>query len=120
MGAFESGQAGPDFPPRPHGLSVLPLRATAPAPLSGGKSSVTVQLVAPPSVGKSWRAEPNSPWLSCTPAQGATSGEPTPVRIEIAADGREKPRYRGAVTFRTDRGCVRTVMIDAGTPPAGK
>ena len=120
MGALEAGQAGPDFPPRPHGLSVLPLRATAPAPRSGGKSSVTVQLVAPPSVGKSWRAEPNSPWLSCTPAQGATTGEPTPIRVEIAADGREHTRYRGAVTFRTDRGCVRTVLIDAGIPPARK
>jgi hypothetical protein len=47
-------------------------------------------------------------------------GEPTPVRIEIAADGREKPRYRGAVTFRTDRGCIRTVLIDVGIPPARK
>lgn len=120
MGAFEADQAGPDFPPRPHGLSVLPLRATAPAPQRAGKSSVIVQLVAPPCVGKSWRAEPNSPWLSCTPAQGATTGEPMPVRIEITADGREQPRYRGAVTFRTDRGCGRTVMIDAGTPPTHK
>jgi len=120
MGAFETGQAGPDFPPRPHGLSVLPLRATAPAPLSGGKSSVTVQLIVPPSVGNSWRAEPNSPWLSCTPAHGATSGEATPVLIEITADGREKPRYRGAVTFRTDRGYVRTAVIDVGILPTGK
>lgn len=120
MGAFEAGPAGPDFPPRPHGLSVLPLRATAPAPPHAGKASITVQLVAPPSVGKRWRAEPNSPWLSCMPAQGATMGESIPVRIEITADGREKPRYRGAVTFRTDPGYVRTVMIDVGSPPTGK
>lgn len=120
MGALEAGQAGPDFPPRPHGLSVLPQRATTAAPPPTGKSSLTVQLVAPPSVGKIWHAIPNSPWLSCTPAQGSANGEPAVVRIEIAADGREKPRYRGAVTFRTNRGCVRTVMIDAGSAPAGK
>jgi hypothetical protein len=81
---------------------------------------VTVQLVAPPSVGKTWRALPNSPWLSCTPVQGATNEKPTSVRIVIAVDGREKPRYRGAITFRTDHGFLRTVMIDAGIPPAGK
>lgn len=120
MGAFESGQGGPDFAPRPHALSVLPLRATAAAPPTGGQSSATVQLVAPPTVGKTWRAVPNSPWLSCTPARGATSGEPTPVRIEITADSRDKPRYRGAVTFRTDRGYVRTVMVEAGIPAASR
>lgn len=120
MGALETGQAGADFPPRPQGLSALPLRATTAAPPPNGKSSVTVQLVVPPSAGKTWRALPNSPWLSCTPSQGVTNGEPQNVRIEIAADSREKPRYRGAVTFRTDRGCLRTVMIDAGTAPAGK
>jgi len=116
MGALEAGQAGPDFPPRPHGLSVLPLRAASAAPVAGGASSVTVRLVAPPSVGNTWRALPNSPWLSCTPSQGATGDEPAIVRIEIADDGREKAGYRGAVTFRTDRGFVRTVMIDAGSP----
>jgi hypothetical protein len=81
---------------------------------------VTVQLVAPPTAGRTWRAIPNSPWLACTPAQGETNGEPAAVRIEIAADGRDKPRYRGAVTFRTDRGCIRTVMIEAGGPPSAK
>jgi hypothetical protein len=116
MGALEAGQADADFPPRPQGLSVLPLRAAAAAPVAGGASSVTVRLVAPSSVGNTWRALPNSPWLTCTPAQGATGGEPTIVRIQIADDGREKARYRGAVTFRTDRGFVRTVMIDAGSP----
>jgi len=117
MGAFESGQAGPDFPPRPHGLSVLPLRALASAPPAAGQSSLTVQLVAPASVGKTWRAEANSPWLSCTPAHGTTSDQPIPIRIDIAADGRKLPRYRGAITFGSADGYFRTVLVEAGRQP---
>ena len=112
MGALESGIDGPDFPPRPRGLSVLPLRTVLAPPAKGGRMAGELRVVIPAAAGGAWTAHPNSPWLACTPDRGATDGTPFVVRVSIADDGRPRPLYRGAVTFRTDRGLLRTVMVE--------
>jgi len=119
MGALESGLDGPDFPPRPHGLSVQPLRTVLAPPAKGGRVEGELRVVLPAAAGASWSAHPNSPWLTCTPDRGAADGKPATVRVSIADDGRDRPRYRGAVTFRTDGGLLRTVMVEAGTTAGG-
>ncbi len=120
MGAFETDAAGPDFPPRPDGFTVLPLRATVALPPSRGRVAATFQVTVPAGLGATWTAYPNSAWLTCDPSCGPADGKPVIVRVGIGDDGRPRPRYRGAVTFRTDRGFARTVMLEAGDAPSGK
>ncbi len=116
MGALESGIDGPDFPPRPHGLSVLPLRTVLAPPAKGGRVEGVLHVVIPAAAGATWTAHPNSPWLTCTPDRGAADGNPAIVRVAIADDGRARPLYRGAIVFRTDRGLLRTVMVETAPP----
>jgi len=91
LGAFENGQAPALFPPRPTGLSALPLRAEA-VLHDRSDASHEIALIVPPAAGSR-------------------------VRLSARARGLEPRRYRAAVTFRTDRGFVRTVMHDLKVYP---
>jgi hypothetical protein len=114
MGALESGQATPaDFPLRPHGISTLPkhllLERRPGANEANGKLILSIPLTA----GKQWMAIPNGSWLQCDPPAGKNTGEPQTVNLTIGGKDLETRRHRGAVTFRTDAGYNRTVMVDA-------
>ncbi|MFW5798126.1 MAG: right-handed parallel beta-helix repeat-containing protein [Planctomycetota bacterium] len=110
LGAIEgAGQAAsPYFPVRPWGLEVSPQRIELNVrPKATAQAVVTLDV--PPSTGDTWQAISNAPWLSCTPGRGRTSEKPQPVNltVDIEAAG----LHRGAISFRTDRGIVRTVMV---------
>ena len=118
LGAFERGRDGdPLFPPRPSGLSALPMRVDLGAVTGDELPKATVTLRAPPAAGRSWRAIPNSPWLSCTPSSGPAAEAPQQVTVTLAGRPEEVRLHRGAVTFRTDTGLNRTVMVDAKVYP---
>lgn len=53
----------------------------------------------------------NSSWLQCTPLEGTVNGQSQEVVVSFSHDASEIRLYRGAVTFRTDLGFNRTVMV---------
>jgi hypothetical protein len=116
MGAFERDRYCPDFPLRPTGISTLPLH-TELTVRDGAARPAVVKVRLPVAAGSRWTAIPNSPWLRCTPASGACGDEAQSVAVTIAAEGMEPRLHRGAVTFRTDRGFQRTVMVDVKVYP---
>jgi hypothetical protein len=119
MGAFERGRDDDAiFPPRPTGMSALPLHQTMTCRVGNPADKGEVKLLAPPASGNRWTAYPNSPWLRCVPAEGSTSAEPQTVSVTVANADLALQRYRAAVTFRTDLGYCRTVMVDAKVYPA--
>jgi hypothetical protein len=113
MGAFETS-AAQAFPPRPHGLTLSPPRIVRTRFVGSDEGTeATVTITVPHSAGASWQALPNDTWLRCIPTGGPCTGEPTPVHIcwDIDSPGDGRPR-RAAVTFRTNRGYVRTIPVD--------
>ena len=118
MGTFEFGREGEElFPIRQGGLSAAPMRLTLDHSPSSGETQAEAQLMAPPSTGTRWQAHPNSPWLRCVPSSGKTSNDPQTVVLTPAPRDLEMRVHRGAVTFRTDAGLNRTVMIDLKVYP---
>lgn len=101
-GAFEL-DAPADFPQRPGAMSALPRLARI------GDRAVTIRV--PPALGARWTAHPNADWLVCTPAAGATGDAEQVIGLAV---GRELPvgLHRAAVSFRTDLGHVRTVLVE--------
>ncbi len=117
MGAFERGRDEEQalFPPRPAAMAALPLRSHLVA--GAGEVKTTVRLRAPASAGKTWRAIPNADWLRCTPAEGRCGDGWQSVTVAPAAKPADIRLYRGAVTFRTDAGLCRTVMVNVKVYP---
>ncbi|HAU38819.1 MAG TPA: hypothetical protein DCX07_14025 [Phycisphaerales bacterium] len=121
LGAFEHG---PDesmcFPRRHDGLSVFPLHVSV-DPATGQAGAGEISLSVPPSAGSRWTAHVNNPHVHCEPASGSNAPGSRTIRLRVD-DKLEKPAnppYRAAVTFRTDKGYNRTVMVEVQfTPPA--
>jgi hypothetical protein len=113
MGALERGRdASPLFPPRGSGMSALPLRVRLARAAGAQTPAAEVELLVPPACGKRWMALPNSPWLKCAPASGPAGERPQKVVVTAAEAAPAVRLHRGAVTFRTDAGLNRTVMVD--------
>jgi hypothetical protein len=119
MGAFESGEATACFPPRPGGMSALPLH-TQLRHVTGKDTWQTVTLRVPPDLGTRWTATVNAPWLRCEPSSGNTTAGVQAVRVGPVAELKEERLHRGAVTFRSDQGFTRTVMVDVKVYPANE
>lgn len=109
IGAFEQGSA-PLFPQRRVALSALPLMHHLQMQSGAQSSRATVELIVPTEAGRTWTAIPNSDWLLCEPLTGISGGGPQTVTLS-AAPGLDPREYRGAVTFRTDAGYCRTVLV---------
>jgi len=77
-----------------------------------------VKLRVPADTGSRWTAHPNSPWLRVDPAEGESKNTPRYVTVTLTPGDHPPRLHRGAVTFRTDRGFCRTVMVDARVYPA--
>jgi len=116
-GAIETDSL-PDgcFPPRPGGMTALPMH-TQLRHRTGQATNQVVSLRAPRALGKRWTATVNAPWLRCEPATGQTSDELQEVRIGPVPELAEQRLHRGAVTFRTDGGYSRTVLLDVKVYP---
>lgn len=114
VGVFDRGADG-QFPIRAGRVRTTPALLTL-GVAHAGEVSVEYAGVA----GLSWTATPNSPWLSCSPASGGICGTGTLVKARIAIDATKTLPgiHRGAVTFRTDRGFLKTVFITATVLPA--
>lgn len=112
-GAFDRGADG-QFPVRAGRVRATP----ALLPL-GTASSGEVNVDFGAEAGSSWTATPNSPWISCTPATGAFSDKGSRVKAVISLDpSKTSPGlHRGAVTFRTDAGFMKTVFLTATILP---
>jgi hypothetical protein len=118
MGAMEATAAETFcFPPRPGGMTATPMR-TELRHVSGKDTWQTVRLVAPTALGSRWTATANAPWLRCEPASGTTADGVQEVRVGPVPGLQEERLYRGAVTFRTDGGYTRTVLVNAKVYPA--
>lgn len=102
VGAFELS-APADFPVRLGAMSALPRLATV------GGSPVALRV--PAALGAQWRAHPNVDWLVCTPSDGTTGDAEQSIRLTLARD-LPVGRHRAAVTFRTDLGYCRTVLVE--------
>lgn len=107
-GAWEWGAAA-EFPPRGGLVVATPALLAVPA----GPDGATVSLTVAAEAGATWTATPNSPWLRAEPASGPTGGGAQTVRFVADASRLSAWRHRGAVTFRTDRGHLRTVFVTA-------
>jgi len=118
MGAFERGHdPSALFPIRPPGLSALPLHVRL-GHLAGNEApKAKLALLAPPTAGKRWAAHPSGPWLRCAPSSGDCRQAAQDVAVTLAKTDLEVRRHRGAVTFRTDAGLNRTVMVDVKVYP---
>jgi hypothetical protein len=117
MGALEAGM--PDtacFPPRPGGMTALPCR-TRLRHVAGKTTRQVIALRAPRALGTRWIATTNAPWLRCEPASGSTADAVQEVHVGPVASLQEQRLHRGAVTFRTDQGYTRTVLVDARVCP---
>ena len=118
LGAFERRpDSNVAFPHRENALSALPLRVAFDHLPEKGPSQGEIRLLAPTSTGTRWTTHPNSPWLRCEPSSGTCQDAPQTVRIMFAADTPEYRLHRGAVTFRTDEGLNRSVMVDIKVYP---
>jgi hypothetical protein len=117
MGAFERGKAAACFPPRPGGMTALPTNAQI-HHVSGKDTWQEIALQVPTELGTSWTATLNAPWLRCEPSSGPTADGVQTVRVGPVAELKEERLYRGAVTFRTDKGFTRTVLVNAKVYPA--
>ena len=114
MGAFERGEDETvAFPFRPGGVSALPIRLLLERRPGSTARAGEMELRVPATAGKRWTAIPSDPWLRCTPPAGEISGDPQTVTLTVAGDNVKTRLHRGAVTFRTDTGLNRTVMVDA-------
>jgi len=117
MGALEAGTPGPlCFPPRPGGMTALPCRALL-RHATGKTTRQVIALRVPPALGTRWTATANAPWLRCEPASGSTADGVQEIRVGPIAGLKEQRLHRGAVTFRTDQGYTRTVLVDARVYP---
>lgn len=116
-GAIESGSL-PDgcFPPRPGGMSAMPMH-TQLRHRTGQATSQVISLRAPRALGARWTATVNAPWLRCEPSSGETSDSVQEIHVGPVAELSEQRLHRGAVTFRTDGGYSRTVMLDVKVYP---
>ena len=102
----------PVFPVRPSGMWALPLRVRL-EHVAGRGARAEVRLFAPPATGRRWTAYPNSPWLQCIPPSGEARAAPQAIAVTFSPGKEPDIRlHRGAVTFRTDAGFNRTVMVD--------
>ncbi len=117
MGAFESGEAGiAAFPPRPGGMSALPLHAELRHAI-GKRSRQEIALLVPAAAGRRWTAVPNASWLRCEPSAGVAGDGVQTVLVGPDPGLSELRLHRGAITFRTDRGFCRTVLLDVKVHP---
>jgi hypothetical protein len=117
LGAFEHGQdEDRRFPRRQDGLSALPLRVNVDNPAPGKTSAAEISLTVPASAGARWTAHANSPYLRCEPASGLSAAGPQTVRVSVVGvlerQPAKLPYRRAAVTFRTNAGYNRTIMVD--------
>jgi hypothetical protein len=111
MGAFERGLSEALFPRRQGGISALPLMNRLQAPIGGKEATASVHLIVPAKNGARWTAYPNADWIQCEPAGGAANGKPQTVVLRAKPSNLAPGEYRGAVTFRTDAGYCRTVLV---------
>lgn len=117
LGAFEKGEANPLFPPRDESFTVLPLRVEFDYLPDEADTGADFHIQVPAEVGAIWTAHPNSPWLRCEPNSGIASDSAQHVRVTLVGNALPLSLHRGAVTFRTDTGLNRTVMVDARVFP---
>ncbi|MEX0775099.1 MAG: right-handed parallel beta-helix repeat-containing protein [Phycisphaeraceae bacterium] len=115
MGAFEVGVAGADFPRRAGDMSALPLMAR-PTCIAGGDDAsampAQVRLTVPAALGTRWTAHSNADWLSCAPSTGAVDGKMQVIKVSASRTNLDVRTHRSAVTFRTDAGYCRTVLVE--------
>jgi len=110
MGAFEQGAAAL-FPVRKSGMSALPLMNHIELRPGADSATAAIQLIVPPELGSRWSAHPNADWLRCEPATGTSGSGAQVVTISAGRSDLEPRVYRGAVTFRTEAGYCRTVLV---------
>jgi hypothetical protein len=118
LGAFERGRDKDlaVFPPRPGRMAALPMHNHLVQGEGDGEAKAVVRLRALAAAGNTWRAIPNADWLRCTPAEGPCKDGWQ--RVAVAPRNVTETRlHRGAVTFRTDAGFCRTVMVDVKVLP---
>lgn len=114
IGAFDRAASSASFPVRGGEVSAHP------ALLPMGTASVgRVELALSPEAGTTWKAVSNSPWLSCSPTSGGIAASGGRIAIELKVDAAKAGDgfHRGAMTFRTDRGHLRTVFVTATILP---
>jgi hypothetical protein len=117
MGALEARTLDAAcFPPRPGGMTALPSR-TLLRHATGKTTRQVFALRVPRALGTRWTATPNAPWLRCEPASGSTADGVQEVRVGPIAGLKEQRLHRAAVTFRTDQGYTRTVLVDTRVYP---
>ena len=113
IGAFPVG-AGPEFPVRAEGVSLLPLQAQLELTLNeGAVQTDTLYVRAPVATGKRWRVMSDDAWLQYEPSTGPCDGELHAVTLSIHPDVKRDGYYQGAVTVRTDAGYNRTSFVKA-------
>lgn len=76
-------------------------------------AGVEVALMIPKSVGATWTARPNSPWIRCRPPSCPTSDAAQTITVSCDASEMAVRPHRGAVVFHTDHGLNVTLMVDA-------
>lgn len=109
-GAFENPSATADFPMRAGDMSALPLFVHLP----GQPGDIAkVRLNIPKALGATWTAYPNASWLACKPASGNVTGSEQTLELSVASSSLELRKYRGAVTFRTNTGYCRTILLES-------
>ena len=119
-GAFERrgrDDSGGLFPERRSGISALPMLLDLRHVPGRAACSGEVRLIVPPSSGGRWVAHPSSTWLRCEPSSGPAREKVQTVKVVLAKGDHAVRLHRGAVTFRTDQGLNRTVMIDVKVHP---
>ncbi len=109
IGAIETG-ASETFPLRDGGLSAVP-QMIRPTLDTNGRIIASLSLRAPRSIGHTWRAHPNSDWIACSPSSGDTGDAQQTITVTIDPSSLPIARHRGAITFRTDDGVCRTILL---------
>lgn len=118
LGAFEADHSEPVFPRRDHSFTVLPQRVEFEHIPGDPATAPAFQIHLTREVGTSWTAHPSSPWLRCEPESALVGDAPQAVRVTLVGDSLPLRLHRGAITFRTDTGLHRTVMVDARVYPS--
>jgi hypothetical protein len=111
LGAFPLG-APAEFPVRANSISLLPLKVNLDSQIGSSEvKTQTMTLVAPTSVGQSWRVLYDMPWLKVSPMTGPCDGRPHELTISIDPSNQREGLLEGAVTIRTDLGYNRSAFV---------
>jgi Right handed beta helix region len=103
--------AGNIVPARP--ITVSPQRIGLKHTLGKNAPKATATLTIPRGFGTHWTAHPNSPWITCQPAAADVAKDGAAQTVTITLDPKAVRLHRGAVTFRTEKGYCKTLMVSA-------